>query len=1480
MESMEKSAVKKPKSSQDAEFKTSNDVGKKVNEVTRQENECKDQKEKDSVNSTNRVIVVLSTVNTASNEVNAVDRKSSIELPDDPNMPELEDISIFKDSNEDVFGTEADLNNLESTFQVSPIPTTRIHKDHPLEQVIRDLHSAPQTRRISKNKLDERGIVIRNKARMVAQGYIQEECIDYDEVFAPVTRIEAIRLFLTYASFKDFVVYQMNVNSAFLYEKIKEEVYVRQPLGFEDPDFPDKVYKVKKALYGLRQSPRAWYETLSTYLLDNEFQKGKIDKTLFIKRHKGDILLFQVYVDDIIFDEDGIDYLLYTTMYPRFIKIFLDKQIDGLPTHKEKYDVLFHTKKIYANMKRISKGFSSKETPLFLRMVRPNQVQMSEGLAQPTNTQRTPTFDMPPLKPKKTQKPRQPKRKTTKVPQSSESTDITADEVVHKEGVTVCSGDGPRRQDTMGDTSAHTRYERVSKISSDSLLTGVNTPQIDENRLKHFELMKIYTILQKKVLDLGDELKRTKTAQQTKIDGLKRRVKKLEKKQRLRTHKLKRLYKVGFTTRVISSSDEALDKEDTSKQGSVDEIDTDENIALVITHDDMIIDVVVDVAQVTIAIADIPVSATETIVTTTLTINAESTTTNVEVTQAPKRKGDMIQEPEETTITKIASLQKPQVQDKDKAMKRIDTFVDFRTELVEESRKKDEAETTQESSSKKEGDELEQDRSKKQKVEDDKESEELKKCLEIILDDVTIDAIPLSSKSPTIVDYKIYTEGKKNYSKFSEQMGYIQEECIDYDEVFAPVTRIEAIRLFLTYASFKDFVVYQMNVNSAFLYEKIKEEVYVRQPLGFEDPDFPDKVYKVKKALYGLRQSPRACKGFSSKETPLFLRMVRPNQVQMSEGLAQPTNTQRTPTFDMPPLKPKKTQKPRQPKRKTTKVPQSSESTDITADEVVHKEGVTVCSGDGPRRQDTMGDTSAHTRYERVSKISSDSLLTGVNTPQIDENRLKHFELMKIYTILQKKVLDLGDELKRTKTAQQTKIDGLKRRVKKLEKKQRLRTHKLKRLYKVGFTTRVISSSDEALDKEDTSKQGSVDEIDTDENIALVITHDDMIIDVVVDVAQVTIAIADIPVSATETIVTTTLTINAESTTTNVEVTQAPKRKGDMIQEPEETTITKIASLQKPQVQDKDKAMKRIDTFVDFRTELVEESRKKDEAETTQESSSKKEGDELEQDRSKKQKVEDDKESEELKKCLEIILDDVTIDAIPLSSKSPTIVDYKIYTEGKKNYSKFSEQMTSRQVEMTNRGLKCILERTVGENCALWSDKLEDALWAFLTAYKTLIYCTPYRHVYGKACHLPHEIEHKAYWALKHTNFDLTTAGDHRKLQINELSELHDQAYENSLIYKERTKKLHDDKIKNRIFNVGDQVLLIRDSRYSRSIVGDLSTIMEATYHRWRSRMLLLSLRTTEFRDRVEPTTQIILPKFEDFLCKILSWFSRPLYPF
>ncbi|GJW17715.1 putative ribonuclease H-like domain-containing protein [Tanacetum coccineum] len=250
----------------------SGDDEKKVTEEPRKEggdprkdSESIDHEKEDNVNNTNNV-------NAAStNKANVVGGKTSIELPNDLNMPALEDI-VYSDDDEDV-GAKADMNNLDAFMHVSPIPTTRVHKDHPVEQIIRDLNSAPQTRRMTKN-LEEHGDT-------------QEEEIGYNEVFAPVARIEAIKLFLAYASFKDFVVYQMDVKSAFLYGKIEEEVYVCQPLGFEDLDFPDRVYKVEKALYGLHQAPRAWYETLSTYLLDNRFQREKIDKTLFIRRDKG-----------------------------------------------------------------------------------------------------------------------------------------------------------------------------------------------------------------------------------------------------------------------------------------------------------------------------------------------------------------------------------------------------------------------------------------------------------------------------------------------------------------------------------------------------------------------------------------------------------------------------------------------------------------------------------------------------------------------------------------------------------------------------------------------------------------------------------------------------------------------------------------------------------------------------------------------------------------------------------------------------------------------------------------------------------------------------------------------------------------------------------------------------------------------------------------------------------------------------------------
>ncbi|GJY27482.1 putative ribonuclease H-like domain-containing protein [Tanacetum coccineum] len=1076
------------KSSPNAGFKPLGDDEKVTEELGKEggdsskEDERDDQERDVSVNSTNNV-------NAAStNKVNVVGRKASIKLPDDPNMRALEDI-IYSDDDEDV-GAEADMNNLDAFMPVSPIPTTRVHKDHLVEQIIRDLNSAPQTRRMTKNleehglfslvqqrtnhkdfqnclfacflsqeepkkvfrnKKDERGIVIKNKARLVAQGYTQEEGIDYDEVFAPVARIEAIRLFLAYASFKDFMVYQMDVKSAFLYGKIKEEVYVCQPPGFEDPDFPDRVYKVEKALYGLHQAPRAWYETLSTYLLDNGFQRGKIDKTLFIRRDKGDILLVQVYVDDIIFgstkkslctefekmmhkkfqmssmgeltfflglqvkykrwyfyhqdkyvtkilkkfgftdvktpshnlwklkkpfsqdeecgrsglcpvkipnspfalvaytdmiteqarleattggvnsmlqalvdgkkiigteafvrrdlqlnDEEGTDCLPNATIFEELTRMGYEKLSQKLTFYKAffspQWKFLIHTILQCLSAKTTAwNEFSSTMASaiiclatnqkfnfskyIFESMVKnlDNAAEMSKGSAIPTDPHHTPTIIQPSTsQPQKKQRSRRPKRKDTEVPQPSGPTTNVADEAVYEErddnlemaATTVIGldaeqdrGGDPKRQETMGDTIAQTRFENVSKLSNDPLLAR-------------------------------------------------------EKKGGLRTHKLKRLYKVGRSARIVSSDEASLgDQEDASKQGrKINDIDKDAEITLVDETqgrygDDLMFDTnVLDdeevfVAEQGVSDKDVKLSVDE--VTLAQALAALKTAST-----RPKAKGLVIHEQEQapTPIVFSQQLSSAKIQDKDKvkmielepvnklskkyqlkldeevaqrlqvefdeqernerekaevnialketwddiqakieadqllaerlqareqeeltieerailfqqllekrrkhfaakraeekrnrpptkaqqrsimctylknmegwkpkdlksksfaniqelfdkAMKRVNTFVDYRTELVEGSSKKADAEIAQESSSKRAGDELEQESIKKQKVDEDKETAELKSLMEVIPDEeeVAVDAIPLATKPPSIVDWKIHKEGKKSY---------------------------------------------------------------------------------------------------------------------------------------------------------------------------------------------------------------------------------------------------------------------------------------------------------------------------------------------------------------------------------------------------------------------------------------------------------------------------------------------------------------------------------------------------------------------------------------------------------------------------------------------------------------------------------------------------------------------------------------------
>ncbi|GJY50395.1 reverse transcriptase domain-containing protein, partial [Tanacetum coccineum] len=275
--------------------------------------------------STNPVNTGSINLNTAFEEVNAGNTEAispsadlAEEVFSDADDDEMPEIRIYDKSSErrsltrrekasyDDEGIISDFNNLPDEVDVPTNPTLRIHNAHPQREVAEALEmeagltAAQRQERnacsssFNKNKKDGARSSCQKQERLVAQGHRQEEGIDYDEVFAPVARIEAIRLFLAFASFMGFIVYQMDVKSAFLYGTIDEEVYVSQPPGFVDPDHPTKVYKVVKALYGLHQAPRAWYATLSTFLEKHGYKRGTIDKTLFIRRNNKDIMLVQI----------------------------------------------------------------------------------------------------------------------------------------------------------------------------------------------------------------------------------------------------------------------------------------------------------------------------------------------------------------------------------------------------------------------------------------------------------------------------------------------------------------------------------------------------------------------------------------------------------------------------------------------------------------------------------------------------------------------------------------------------------------------------------------------------------------------------------------------------------------------------------------------------------------------------------------------------------------------------------------------------------------------------------------------------------------------------------------------------------------------------------------------------------------------------------------------------------------------------------
>ncbi|GJY87411.1 putative ribonuclease H-like domain-containing protein [Tanacetum coccineum] len=646
--------------------------------------------------------IVSLTISTASIEDNVVDENIVYGCIDDPNIPNLEDI-VYSDDDDEKVGAEANMNNLVITMPVSPIPTTRVHKDYPLKQIIRDIHSAPQTRRMTKNvtehvepkkviqalqdpswieamqeellqfklhqvwtlmelpygkraigtkwvyrnKKDERGIVIRNKAR-----------------------IEAIRLFLADASFKDFVVYQMDVKSAFLYGKIEEEVYVCQPLGFEDPEFPDKVYKVEKALYGLHQAPKAWYETLSTYLLDNGFQRGQINKTLFIKRVKATTPMktSKPLLKDA--EAEDVDVYLYRSMIGSLMyliasrpDIMFDVCVCARFQVTPKVSHLHAAKRIFRYLKGCLEwnGTAAKD-----------EIQVS----------------------------------AVRVTYYCGSIPILADETIIKEW-----------EDRM-ERSATTASSLEAKQDSGNI-----------NR-----------------------------------------------------------------TKSIATLNESFPQGTDSSSGP--------------RHKLTIVGLV-NTVRLKLMLS-VQVNAVE---------------------------GDFINTLIKEIMTYKGSYIQKQRRNNHKDFQHC-LFACFLSQI--EPKKISEA------------------------LEDeswvDAMQEEL---LQFKIQKVWI-LVDLPYGKKAIGTKWVYKNKKdergvvvRNKARLVAQ-GYRQEEGIDYDEVFAPVARIEAIRIFLAFASYMGFIVYQMDVKSAFLYGTIDEEVYVSQPLGFVDPKFPKKVYKVVKALYGLHQAPRA----------------------------------------------------------------------------------------------------------------------------------------------------------------------------------------------------------------------------------------------------------------------------------------------------------------------------------------------------------------------------------------------------------------------------------------------------------------------------------------------------------------------------------------------------------------------------------------------------------------------------------------------
>nr|GEU89579.1 hypothetical protein [Tanacetum cinerariifolium] len=1460
------------------------------------------------------------------------------QLPDDLDMPELEDI-IYSDD-EDVVGAEADFNNLESSIPISPIPTTRIYKDHPVSQIIGDLSSTTQIRSMTRveepkrihqalkdpswieamqeellqfkiqkvwvlvdlphgkraistkwvyrNKKDERGIVIRIKVRLVAQGHTQERGIDYEEVFAPVAMIEAIRLFLDYAFFMGFMVYQMDVKSAFLYGTIEEEVYVCQPLGFEDPDYPGKVYKVVKSLYGLHQAPRAWYETLAAYLLENDdiifdatnkdlyksfkklmkdkFQMSSMGKLTFflglqVKQKKDGIFISQYkYVAEILRkfgliegksantpidtekpllkDPDGeydVTYYIYLkcwlshhttngsqfTMFNPHKNWLVQKQkdlgkdssnplmADNLPkiVWYSTHHVTLMKSWLVQKQKDLGKDssnplmadnlpkivwYSTHHVTLMKSWLVQKQTALwangnCSGILLPSSRIMT-SLDCLPNEEIFTELAsmgyEKPSTKLTfykaffssqwkflihTILQSMSAKSTSWNEfssTIASAVICLSTGKGFSGVETPlfegmivrqeiaegGDAEEH-----VEDVTAGNVAQGDDTAAHGEVPIVHptppqspqvqqpssppqaqQQATDFPMSLLQEALDAYDALARRvehleydKVAQALEITMLKRRVKKLEKGNRVRVLKLRRLKRVGTSQRVDTSEDTVMD-DASNQERKIDEMDKDNVVALM---DDKEKDKKEEEAKV---------------------VNDDQVQGRQAKSQAKIYKINM------DDASKVLSMQEDEPAEVQEVVDLVTTD-NLITEVVTASSETVTAASTIIYA-----------------------AEPQSCCYNYCCSCKTIDHVKLKAKEdPAVQRYQTIkrkpqteAQARRNMIMYSKNVaGFILDyfKGMSYDDI-RPIFE----------AKFNSNVDFLLKTKE----QMEEEESIALQSINETPAQKAAKRRKLNKEVEDLKRHleivPDEDDDVYTEATPL----ARKVPVMDYEII----NLNNKPYY---------------------KIIRSDGTHQLfisflTLLKIFHREDL---------------EALWNLVKERWTGLSLEESKDYTWSRKADFASRKKIPTLKVYT---RSNAECSDIL-RVEEESETSLELL-RKLNDATRKDHFQLpfmdQMLERLARNKFYYFLDGFSGYfqiPIDPQDQEKTtftcpygafayrhmpfGLCNAPGTFQRCKIAIFHD--MIEKPMEVFMDDFSVFGDSFSSCLS----NLDKNAKKETSFVFSKDCIDAFATLKKKLTEAPILVVPDWNLPfelmcDASDFAIALKYLLSKQDAKLRLLRWVLLLQEFDITvhdKKGSENLAADHLSRLENPHKDVLENKE----------INENFPLETLgSLSSEStPWFADIANCHKRRRSpkaiisdcgthfcNDQFAKVMikygvthhlatayhpqTSGQVEVSNRGLKCILKRT------------------------TPIGCTPYKLVYGKSCHLPIELEHKAYWALKHANFDLKTVGDHRKLQLNELNELRDQAYKNSLIYKERTKKLHDSKIKNHIFNVGDQVLL------------------------------------------------------------------------